>query len=759
MTSRQLLWLALSIAALPPLFEATSGCSFEPQRASSPVLDNAYECSCTCDAGPGSGSIAVRASSDDAEEAPGGAMDISDTNLNIGARIVGLRFDSPGIPPGSAITSAAVQLTAAANDAGGAAFQIVGQLSPNAPTFSTANGDLSGRAPVTAAIAWNPNAWTNGAAGPDQRTPELAALVQDLVNQAGWSSGSPIVLLIQGTGQRAARSFDQNPAQAAVLQVTFQASTAATTLPICAPEGIGHDAEGRILQAEAAADCSGRVTQTFSGLANACTYPTPCSCTLVDQAQGDDSFDSSVCRTPCAENPLAPGCLNFDPDAFNECLAAGGTVATCKDFVSATNAPGGTPVCVASGSPMAFHLFGRRSHCEVSGLAEIEVGDREPKHDPETTGTVEILGGPCVGGGCSLGASFRLAMDPITFSVRFASDPTFGDLSALGHTRSETVLDPLGVALFAEDTVEGTGNGRRGASGLAVDAFNQSPLALGVDWVGRSCSLAGNLASTVDGEVPDGLCQGDGSTLCTADSPDCDDVGGPCVFEAEDIEPMLVNVDLGGTLLNQPPTSSAGADQTLECTSPAGASFTLEGRASSDPDQDIALASWRAGSRIGPEAGRGLALVQTLGVGVTQSYVLRVIDSFAQADEDDTQVAVVDTTPPELSLSVSPTSLWPPNHKFRPVTATLETSDICDASPAIRLVSITSDEPGDGQGDGSTSPDVQGAAFGTDDRAFLLRAERSGNGGGRVYTITYEAEDDSGNVTMRQATVSVAHNQ
>jgi hypothetical protein len=209
--------------------------------------------------------------------------------------------------------------------------------------------------------------------------------------------------------------------------------------------------------------------------------------------------------------------------------------------------------------------------------------------------------------------------------------------------------------------------------------------------------------------------------------------------------------------VNQPPTSAAGADQTLECTSTAGASFTLNGAASSDPDQDITLVSWRAGSRTGTEVGQGLIAGHSVGVGMTQTYVLRVIDSFAQADEDETQVKVVDTTPPQLLLSVSPKILWSPNHQLVTITATLVATDTCDASPAIRLVSITSNEPDNGQGDGDTSQDVQGALFGTDDRQFLLRAERSGGGSGRVYTVTYEAADDSGNVTVAQATVSVPH--
>ena len=121
--------------------------------------------------------------------------------------------------------------------------------------------------------------------------------------------------------------------------------------------------------------------------------------------------------------------------------------------------------------------------------------------------------------------------------------------------------------------------------------------------------------------------------------------------------------------------------------------------------------------------------------------------------------AVMDTTPPQLILSASPSVIWPPNHKFVPVTITVTTSDVCDDHPTIRLVSITSSEAVDARGSGNTSPDVQGAAFGTDDRQFQLRAERSGQGSGRVYTITYEAKDGSGNATTSAVTVTVPKSQ
>jgi endo-1,4-beta-xylanase len=103
--------------------------------------------------------------------------------------------------------------------------------------------------------------------------------------------------------------------------------------------------------------------------------------------------------------------------------------------------------------------------------------------------------------------------------------------------------------------------------------------------------------------------------------------------------------------------------------------------------------------------------------------------------------------------------LWPVNHKLIPIEANVIATDECDPDPEVRLVSITSSESDNGLGDGNSSEDIQGAEFGTDDSAFLLRAERSGRRNGRVYTIVYEAEDDSGNVATAEVMVTVPHSQ
>ena len=123
-------------------------------------------------------------------------------------------------------------------------------------------------------------------------------------------------------------------------------------------------------------------------------------------------------------------------------------------------------------------------------------------------------------------------------------------------------------------------------------------------------------------------------------------------------------------------------------------------------------------------------------------------------------VSVVDTVAPSISVSVSPDTLSPaPNHKLREITATVTVDDTCDPNPTIVLTSITSNEPANDKGDGNTESDIEDADFGTEDYSFMVRAERSGKGSGRIYTITYTVTDGDGNAASASATVTVPHSQ
>ena len=117
------------------------------------------------------------------------------------------------------------------------------------------------------------------------------------------------------------------------------------------------------------------------------------------------------------------------------------------------------------------------------------------------------------------------------------------------------------------------------------------------------------------------------------------------------------------------------------------------------------------------------------------------------------------TTPPVITVQVTPETLWAPNHKLVDIRATVAVSDICDPNPTFVLTSITVDEPDNGLGDGNTTGDVRQAAFGTPDTSFQLRSERSGPGNGRVYTIRYTARDMAGNTASATARVTVTHDR
>jgi hypothetical protein len=203
---------------------------------------------------------------------------------------------------------------------------------------------------------------------------------------------------------------------------------------------------------------------------------------------------------------------------------------------------------------------------------------------------------------------------------------------------------------------------------------------------------------------------------------------------------------------NHPPVANAGAAQTVNCMGHGCASVTLNGSGSSDPDGDALSYVWTDQSNnvvVGTTA--VVQLNVTLGV---HWFTLTVTDTGGLTSTAATNVTVQDTTPPTLSVALSPNYLWPPNHKLVQITASVATSDACDAHPRVQLVSITSSE----QNDSNDIEAVGGGqvTFGTDVRSFLLRAERNTSSNPRVYTVTYRATDAAGNATLASAQVQVS---
>jgi hypothetical protein len=144
--------------------------------------------------------------------------------------------------------------------------------------------------------------------------------------------------------------------------------------------------------------------------------------------------------------------------------------------------------------------------------------------------------------------------------------------------------------------------------------------------------------------------------------------------------------------------------------------------------------------------------------GATLTFSLVVTDTYAAnpkssvADTVDVHVLNLND-PPRCDLAVpSLTALWPPNHKMVEVTIGGVTDPNADPV-TITVTSVMQDEPVNGLGDGDTSPDAV-----VQTGSVLLRAERSGTGNGRVYTVHFTANDGEGSCNGT-VTVGVPHNR
>ncbi len=124
-----------------------------------------------------------------------------------GDQIVGLRFRNVTVPAGAIIVNAYITLTADETGSDATSLIIHGEATKNSVKFSRNKFDLSNRTLTVANTAWNNiPAWT--LVGESHNTPDLSAVVQEIVNLAEWVSNGSMSFMISGSGKRTARSHN-----------------------------------------------------------------------------------------------------------------------------------------------------------------------------------------------------------------------------------------------------------------------------------------------------------------------------------------------------------------------------------------------------------------------------------------------------------------------------------------------------------------------------------------------------------------------
>lgn len=133
-----------------------------------------------------------------------------------------MRFNGLNIPQGATITRATLQFKVDEISTNSANLMIEGEASDAALTYTSVNAKISNRERTSAFVEWIPVAWPIvSQSGPDQQTPDLSAIIQEITDRPGWTSGNSLALMITGSGRRTAESFNGDAAGAPLLEVTF----------------------------------------------------------------------------------------------------------------------------------------------------------------------------------------------------------------------------------------------------------------------------------------------------------------------------------------------------------------------------------------------------------------------------------------------------------------------------------------------------------------------------------------------------------
>jgi hypothetical protein len=185
------------------------------------------DCNCSGITETGTLTYAINRSSNDAEEdVATGSISLGSTDLELTFesgtinQLVGLRFTDIQLPANATITNAYIQFTVDDDNTDETNLNIPAEATGNSEEFADIAFNISGRTTLANAVQWsNIPEWSIvGNADVDQRTPNLAPLMQEVLAQPDWQLLSPISFVISGTGEREAEAYDGTAAPQLVIE-------------------------------------------------------------------------------------------------------------------------------------------------------------------------------------------------------------------------------------------------------------------------------------------------------------------------------------------------------------------------------------------------------------------------------------------------------------------------------------------------------------------------------------------------------------
>ena len=223
--------------------------------------------------------------------------------------------------------------------------------------------------------------------------------------------------------------------------------------------------------------------------------------------------------------------------------------------------------------------------------------------------------------------------------------------------------------------------------------------------------------------------------------------------------------DMIVTIANSAPNAAPTGGGVYQLNAPV----TLGGQVS-DFDGDVIVYKWREGATLlfdgqlqaivgGAPTDLPDHIKSDFSLGV-HTVTLTLDDGVNQAVSSDVMVEVIDTTDPTLAPTPDKTILWPPNHKMVDISIDVNADDN-SGDPVVLAAIVSSNEPQSGTGDGDTDIDWSDPVIDQLNGQIMLqlRAERSGAGDGRIYTVSITGTDSSGNSSQVSVEIIVPHSK
>jgi len=172
----------------------------------------------------------VNSLNDDAEEDLGnGNVSLDGLTLSMGSpthlttnQRVAFRFDKLSVPSGATITSARLEFTADKDSNVKSDFTLAAEDVDDSAPFTISNGDLSDRKSAAITAPWSPGNWN---ADQIYNSPDITAVLQQIINRDGWCGGNALTILVDGNGRRDAKSARNDTNRAPALRLTYDSTS------------------------------------------------------------------------------------------------------------------------------------------------------------------------------------------------------------------------------------------------------------------------------------------------------------------------------------------------------------------------------------------------------------------------------------------------------------------------------------------------------------------------------------------------------